>query len=164
MKVRYLKRLPNLLLLVLLLAPQSAFACGEGIYAMNQGARHQGYLAPHLATVLIYNNQETVPAATKAVYRGLVQAGHTVEVARTPEQLAVALRDRRYDVVIADYDQIDAVGKQVKPVAGTDLLPIVTHGQRSANDWRGRFRFSLVDGASLNQYLKLINQLVKDRT
>lgn len=151
------------MLLVALSAPQSGFACGEGIYTMHQGSRHQGYLAPNLATVLVYNNQETVPAATKAVYRGLMRAGHTVEVARTPEQLANALRGRRYDVVIADFDQIEVVGKHVNPASKTELLPIATHGQRSTNDWRGRFRFLLEDRAGLSQYLKLINQLVKDK-
>lgn len=163
MKPRYLERLTSLLLLVALVAPQSAMACGEGIYTMRPGLRHQGYLAPNLATVLVYNNQETVPAATRAVYRGLVQAGHTVEVARTPEQLANALRERRYDVVIADLDQIEVVGKNVDPASKTELLPIAANGQRSTGDWRGRFRFLLEDRASLSQYLKLINQLVKDK-
>ncbi|HVK52719.1 MAG TPA: hypothetical protein VM469_13390 [Pseudoxanthomonas sp.] len=163
MKPRYLERLTSLLLFVALVAPPSAMACGEGIYIMRPGLRHQGYLAPNLATVLVYNNQETVPAATKAVYRGLVQAGHTVEVARTPEQLANALRERRYDVVIADFDQIEAIGKHVDSASKTKLLPIATKGQRSANDWRGRFHYLLEDRASLGQYLKLINQLVKDR-
>ena len=155
--------LPGSLLLVVLLAPQSGFACGEGIYTMSEGSRHRGYLAPHPATVLIYNDQGTVPETTKAVYRGLVHAGHKVEVARNPGQLSTALRDRRYDVVIADYDQIDVIDRQVKPVSRTNLLPIVTNVQRGANSGKERFRFSLTQGASLSQYLKLIDRLVKDR-
>ena len=75
------------LLSVASLAPQPGFACGEGIYTMGEGARHRGYLAPRQATVLIYNDQGTVPEATKAVYRGLVHAGHKVEVARNAGQL-----------------------------------------------------------------------------
>lgn len=164
MKPRNVKLLPYSLLFVALSAPQSGFACGENIYSMNHGLRQQGYLAPHLATVLIYNDQETVPAETKAVYRGLVQAGHTLEVARNPEQLVIALRDHRYDVVIADYEQIDVVDKYVKPASRTKLLPIVTAGQRSADGLHGRFQFLLADRASLGQYLKRINQLVKDGT
>ena len=151
------------LLSVASLAPQPGFACGEGIYTMGEGARHRGYLAPRQATVLIYNDQGTVPEATKAVYRGLVHAGHKVEVARNAGQLSTALRDRRYDVVIADYDQIDVVDLQVDLVSKTSLLPIVTNEQRGTDGWKERFRFSLTQGASLGQYLKLIDKLVKDR-
>lgn len=151
------------LLSVASLAPQPGFACGEGIYTMGEGARHRGYLAPRQATVLIYNDQGTVPEATKAVYRGLVHAGHKVEVARNAGQLSTALRDRRYDVVIADYDQIDVVDLQVDLVSKTSLLPIVTNEQRGTDSWKERFRFSLTQGASLGQYLKLIDKLVKDR-
>lgn len=145
------------------LVPQPGFACGEGIYAMGEGSRHRGYLAPRQATVLIYNDQGTVPEATKAVYRGLVHAGHKVEVARNAGQLSTALRDRRYDVVIAEYDQIDVIDLQVDLVPKTSLLPIVPDKQRSSDGWKERFRFSLTQGASLGQYLKLIDKLVKDR-
>lgn len=157
---------PRMLLLialssVALLTPLSGFACGEGIYAMSEGSRPRGYLAPRPATVLIYNDQGTVPETTKAVYRGLVHAGHKLEVARNPAQLAAALRGRGYDVVIADYDRIEAIDRQVEPVSGTRLLPIVSSQQRSADSARQRFRFSLAQGAGLSQYLKRIDQLVK---
>ncbi len=151
------------LLSAALLTPQPGFACGEGIYTMSEGSRHRGYLAPRPATVLIYNDQGTVSETTKAVYRGLVNAGHKVEVARNPGQLSTALRDHRYDVVIADYNQIDGIDRQVAPASKTSLLPIVTDKQRSADSWKERFRFSLTQGASLGQYLKLIDKLVKDR-
>lgn len=98
------------------------------------------------------------------MYRGLAQAGHTLEVARNPEQLAAALRGRRYDVVIADYDQLGVIGNQVEPASRTRLLPVVTNGRQDANGLRERFRFFLVEGASLGQHLKLIDKLVKDRT
>ena len=151
------------LLSAVLLTPQPGFACGEGIYSMGEGLRHRGYLAPRPATVLIYNNQGTVPETTKAVYRGLVHAGHKVEVARNAGQLSTALRDHRYDVVIADYEQIDVVDRQVEPVSRTSLLPIVNNKQRGTNSWKERFHFSLTQDASLGQYLKLIDKLVKDR-
>lgn len=152
------------MLCVALLAPQPGLACGEGAYNMGKGLRYQGYLAPRPATVLIYNNQATVPAGAKAVYRGLVQTGHTVEVARSPEQAAAALRNHRFDVVIADYDQIDVIGKHIEPASRTRLLPVMTGGAPGANNLRERFRVFLLEGASLGQHLKRIDQLVKDRT
>lgn len=151
-----------LMLSVLLLVPQSGLACGEGIYTMGEGSRHRGYLAPNLATVLIYNDQTVVPEATKTVYRGLVRAGHRVNVARSPGQLATALQEHRYDVVIADYDRLDVIDRQVKPVSKTSLLPILGGQPGGASPSQERFRFSLDKDASLRQYLKLIDRLVKD--
>lgn len=158
-------RIPLLgaMLLVAVLTPQRGYACGEGLYTMGEGSRHRGYLAPRPATVLIYNDQGTVPEATRAVYRGLARAGHRLEVARNPEQLAAALRAHRYDVVIADYDQIGNIGRQAEPAAKASLLPILSDAQRDARDWRQRFRYSLTQGASLGQYLKLIDRLTRDR-
>ncbi len=156
--------LPSLLVALAAWVSLPAGACGEGIYVMSESSRHQGYLAPRLATVLVYNDQAAVPEATKAVYRGLVHAGHTLEVARNPAQLAIALQQRRYDVVIASYDQIDVVAEQVAPSTEVALLPVLTATQRGANGWRQRFRFSLAQDASLGQYLKRIYQLVKQRT
>lgn len=66
-------------------------------------------------------------------------------------------------MVIADYDQIDVVDLQVDLVSKTSLLPIVTNEQRGTDSWKERFRFSLTQGASLGQYLKLIDKLVKER-
>ncbi len=155
--------LPGLLIALAVGVPLTAGACGEGIYVMSESSRHQGYLAPRLATVLVYNDQAKVPDATKAVYRGLVHAGHTLEVARDLEQLAIALQHRQYDVVIASYEQIDAVGKQVAPGPQAAMLPVLTLAQSRADGWRQRFRFSLVQDSSLGQYLKRIDQLVKQR-
>lgn len=157
-----MKRSVFLLLSVVLLMPQSGFACGEGIYTMSEGSRHRGYLAPRLATVLIYNDQAVVPEASKTVYRGLASAGHRVNIARNPGQLATALEERRYDVVIADYDRLDVIDRQIKPVSKTRVLPIVSSQHGDASGRNERFRFSLSEDASLRQYLRLIDRLVKD--
>lgn len=145
-----------------LLTPQSGLACGEGLYTMGQSSRHQGYLAPHSATVLIYNDQATVPESTKAVYRGLVRAGHTVEVARDQGQLATALRDRSYDVVIANYEKLGILEGQAEAVSEAKILPVLDK-QRSAKGGQERFRLALSQDASLGQYLKLIDRLVTNR-
>lgn len=149
---------------IMLLAPTAGWACGEGIYAMGDGSRHQGYLAPRLATVLVYNDSPVVADRTKAVYRGLVRAGHQVEVARNPAQLSTALHDHRYDVVIAGYDQVGAIVSQAGPAIGPGLLPVLTGQQREGKQWRDRFRHALADDSSLGQYLRLIDQVMKTRT
>ncbi|HXI14734.1 MAG TPA: hypothetical protein VNM48_00085, partial [Chloroflexota bacterium] len=144
-----------------LAAPQAGLACGEGIFNMGQGLRYQGFLAARPATVLVYDADRKPAADRIAVYRGLGRAGHKLTVAHSPEELAEALRQRRYDVVIAGFSKLGTIGTQLSAGApAARVLPIVDRSQVNAPEVRGRF--VLLDGASLGQYLKLISQLMKD--
>jgi hypothetical protein len=138
-----------------------ANACGEGQFNMGQGLRYQGYLAPHPATVLVYDE---AAGDRKALYTGLQKAGHKVTVVGTSDALSQALRTGRYDVVIADFDdaaalQSRASGTSAKP----GVLPVVARNRRNAPEVSSRFKLFLLDGASLGQYLKGINQLLSMR-
>lgn len=153
-----------LLLAGTLAAIPPALACGEGLFNMGGGLRYQGYLAPRPATVLVYDNERTPSADRIAVYRGLVRAGHRLSIAHSPDELAQALRERRYDVVIAGLDKIVAVTAQTSAEAATPkLLPVIERSQRNAPAVRDHFSLFLLDGASLGQYLKVINQALLPR-
>lgn len=136
-----------------------AQACGEGQFNMGQGLRYQGYLAPRPATVLVYDDGAT---DRKALYAGLQKAGHKVTVVGNQAALLQALGARRFDVVISDFDQVDAVAAHAGAVKPR-VLPVVERSRRNAPEVRSRFNLFLLDGASLGQYLKLINQLVQVR-
>lgn len=153
-----------LLTILLLAASGHAQACGEGLFNMGQGLRYQGYLAPRPAALLVYDMQRSPAADRIAVYRGLVRAGHRLTIAHSPDELALALRQRRYDVVIAGYDNVDLVAARTSGAASTaKLLPVVARSQRNAPIVRSRFGLFLLDGASLGQHLKSIDQLLKGR-
>lgn len=156
--------LATALLITALLAPGPVQACGEGLFNMGQGLRYQGYLTPRPAVVLVYD-RERAPAADRiAVYRGLVRAGHRLTIAHSPDELALALRQQRYDVVIAGYDNVDLVAARASGAASTaKLLPVVARSQRNAPTVHSRFALFLLDGASLGQHLKSIDQLVKGK-
>lgn len=143
-------------------AASPAFACGEGIFHMGDGLRYQGYLAPRPATVLVFDDNGTPRAEKIAIYRGLVQAGHRLSIAHNAEELAQAMQERRYDVVIADFSELGVVGAAAHSAAHAPrLLPVVQRSQRDAPGLRSRFEVFALDGASLGQYLKLINRLMK---
>jgi hypothetical protein len=145
----------------LALASPSAKACGEGQFNMGQGLRYQGYLAPHAATVLVYDDGAT---DRKALYAGLQKAGHKVTVVESADAMSQALRANRYDVLIADFD--DAVTVQSHAAgAGTKhgVLPVVALDRRHAPELSSQFKLFLVEGASLGQYPKSINQLLSLR-
>lgn len=145
-----------------LAAASPVFACGEGIFHMGDGLRYQGYLAPRPATVLVFDDERTPRAEKIAFYRGLVQAGHRLSIAHSADELAQAMRQRRYDVVIADFSQVGMVGAAATSASTTPkLLPVVPRNQRDAPGLRSRFEVFALDGASLGQYLRLINRLMK---
>ena len=154
----------TLLAAMLLFTPGPARACGEGLFNMGQGLRYQGYLAPRPAALLVYD-LDRAPAENRiAVYRGLVRAGHRLTIAHDPDELALALRQQRYDVVIAGYDNVDMVAARASGAASTArMLPIVARSQRNTPTVRNRFALFLLDGASLGQHLKNIDQLVKGK-
>ena len=163
-----MKRLPSLapaaVFAAALLAASSVLACGEGAFNMGQGLRYQGYLAPRPAVLLIYADP-TQARQEAMVYRGLQQAGHKVTVVSDRDALAQAVRAHRFDIAIADLDQIDAINTLlVQASLKPRLLPVVHRGARNAPALRGFNNMYLLDGASLGQYLKLINQLVRART
>lgn len=143
-------------------AASPVFACGEGIFHMGGGLRYQGYLAPRPATVLVFDDNRTPRAEKIAFYRGLVQAGHRLSIAHSADELAQAMQERRYDVVIADFSELGVVGAAAPSAARTPmLLPVIPRSQRDAPGLRSRFEVFALDGASLGQYLKLINRLMR---
>jgi hypothetical protein len=137
-----------------------ANACGEGQFNMGQGLRYQGYLAPHPATVLVYDE---AAGDRKALYTGLQKAGHKVTVVGTSDAMSQALRTDRYDVVIADFDDAAALQARAGTSAKPGVLPIVARNRRNAPEVSSRFKLFLLDGASLGQYRKGINQLLSMR-
>ena len=146
--------------LSLALTCSPASACGEGQFNMGQGLRYQGYLAPHPATVLVYDD---AASAHKALYAGLQKAGHKVTVVGSAGAMAQALQVGRYDVVIADFDDAAALQSRTSNLAKPGVLPVVARNRRNAPEVNSQFKLFLLDGASLGQYLKGINQLLSMR-
>lgn len=143
------------------LAASASLACGEGQFNMGQGMRYQGYLAPRPATVLVYDDAgSSADAADRAkLYKGLEMAGHRVTVVEDASAFSTAVAGKRYDVVIADLSDVDQLSADAGLVASqARLLPVVDRKSRNAPDLRTRFGLVLVEGASLGQYLKVINQ------
>lgn len=135
-------------------------ACGEGQFNMGQGLRYQGYLTPRPATVLVYDDGA---AGRRALYAGLQKAGHKVTVVDNTADLSQTLRQRRFDVVISDVDNVTTIENGAgNTTAQPHLLPVVERSRRNAPDVRNRFRVFLLEGASLGQYLKSIDLLVKE--
>ena len=148
------------LFLALCLLPASlALACGEGQFNMGHGLQYQAYLAPRPATVLVYSGAGETPAQRDALVKGLRDSGHKVTAVADADAMAQALRGQHFDVLIADYADIDlaASSAQSAGTAAPALVPVVAKSMRRDPSLQQRFRAFVLDGASLGQYLKSIN-------
>ena len=147
-------------ILALVLLPAGlALACGEGQFNMGHGLQYQAYLAPRPATVLIYSGAGETAAQRDALVKGLRDSGHKVTAVADAGAMATALQAQHFDVLIADYEDIDAAASQAQ-AAGANapaLVPVVARSMRRDPGLKERFRSFVLDGASLGQYLKSIN-------
>ena len=156
MKIQYLART---FVLGALMASGAALACGEGQFNMGQGLRYQGYLAPRPATVLVYPAAGESPEHTAALVKGLRDSGHKVTAVADAGELASALNSQHFDVLIADYENIDtaASSAQAASTGAPAVLPVVERSMRKDPDLKARFANFVLAGASLGQYLKSID-------
>lgn len=158
--MKFLSFLSSTLATALALAPTHSLACGEGQFNMGQGLKYQVYLAPRPATVLVYADDagESSPARRQALISGLRASGHKVTEVHDDAALAQAIQGQHFDVLIASYENIDKVSTAGRADGATPtLLPVVARNQRNSPELKQRFGNFLLDGASLGQYLKSIN-------
>ena len=143
-----------------LLASGAALGCGEGQFNMGQGLRYQNYMAPRPATVLVYPAAGESAEHRAALAKGLRDSGHKVTMVSSASEMDDALRAQHFDVLIADYENIDAAasGAQSAANGAPAVLPVVDRQMRKDPGLKARFANFVLEGASLGQYLKSIDQ------
>jgi hypothetical protein len=112
---------------VLVLGEAVASACGDKFVLLGRGARVARSKFP--SKILIYMNPASrVPAADKEfhVEAVLKAAGHKAQVAENEAEVEKALASGKYDLVLADYNDVPALRKDAaslpsKPV----VLPLL---------------------------------------
>jgi hypothetical protein len=156
MNARMLTKLS--LFVAAVLGPSAVLACGEMMFNAGKGLPFQSYIAPRPADVLILHSA----ANDDAYYEALERAGHHLTLVLDPSDLEYELEQHDYDIVIADYDAIEAVPASLasNSAARPRLLPIVARSARKSPQVRERFKQILLEGASLGQVLTMINRVV----
>jgi len=145
-----------LVLAAMLLGPSAVFACGEMMFNAGKGLPFQSYLAPRPADVLILHSN----ANDDAYYEALERAGHRLTLVLDPRDIETQLQEHNFDIVIADYDSLDAMPAAVASNAGPRFLPVVARSARKNPQVRERFEQILLEGASIGQVLTVINRVV----
>jgi len=156
-----------LLALALSTVSLAAQACGEVMSRMGGALRYHAFITRHPADVLIYAGPQGLQRgdADRAQFHdNLERAGHTVTVLTDPDALAQALSTHTYDVVIASAGDMDTVSAQLAKAAREPaLIPILPHDMPDPSALRERFPRMVSEDASLNQFLKSIEQSMKAR-
>lgn len=156
--MKFAKSIKTILLMTLAASPVGVFACGEMMFNAGRGLPFQSYRAPTPADVLVL----WTDASHDAYYAELERAGHTITLVDTAEDMAWELEQNHFDIVIADFDSLSVVPEQVVAGSGSGprLLPIVARKLRKSPQVRDRFDQYLIEGASLGQYLTVINRVL----
>jgi len=104
-----------------------ASACGDKFVLLGRGSLVARSKFP--STILIFMNPSSrVPAADKEfhVEAILKAAGHKAQVAESPADVQKALASGKYDLVLADFDDVPALRKEAASVASKPVvLPIL---------------------------------------
>jgi hypothetical protein len=150
-----------ILVVALCLTATEAEACGELMLRTLDTMRFHAFVTHHPATILLYSVDGSArpSAQTTRLHDGIEKAGHKVNMARGPEELAKALASRKYDVVVAYADDLVAVTTQIaKASREPTLIPVLNGG---ADERKMRARFPHLVSGDLSDLLRAIEQSVK---
>ena len=137
------RRKASFLLVALLLAVPDGHACGDKFLMVGRGSRFQrAYVALHPASLLVVNAKVT---GQRELQTALKLAGHSVRLAE-PDHVGETFASGRFDFVLADFHDIDTVGRIV-PTA--PLLPVIDASSRNDfNEAAKRYKCLLGHGRS----------------
>ena len=151
-----------ILAVVIFLSATEAQACGELILRSLGTMRYHPFVTRHPAQILLYAGDGAVkhpPGFEVKLHGFLEKAGHKVVIARDPEELAKALAEHHYDVVIAPGDDMVSVtSRTTKESSEPIVIPVLNNG---TDDRQMRARFPRVVTGNLNDLLKAIEESMK---
>lgn len=106
-----------------------ANGCGDKLLVLGRGIRLEALLGNRTAKILAYQHTGTHGAeliADLEFQSALKSAGYQLRVVRDTEELEVALRLGKYDLVVADIADASAVEPAIQSVVGAPaLVPIL---------------------------------------
>ena len=109
----------------------SANACGDKLLVLGRGIRLGTLLGNRTAKIIAYQHTGTHGAeliADPEFQSALKNAGYQLRVVRDTEELEVALRLGKYDLLVADIADATAVEPAMQSVSGAPVLvPILYH-------------------------------------
>jgi hypothetical protein len=154
------------LLLVVALSARDAQACGEVMYRMGGALRYHAFVTRHPAQILVYQGsvaRTSTSSDPENFHENLEKAGHKVTQVGSADDLAKALASQHYDVIIAYAADVPAISNQISHLAPEPtLISVFTNGS-DEHAIRQQYPMALNEDANLNQFLKVIEQSMKEK-
>ena len=114
---------------VILLSGIPSNACGDKLLVLGRGIRLEALLGSRSAKILAYQHAGTHGAeliADPEFQSALKNSGYQLHVVRDTEELEVAMRLGKYDLLLSDFADASAVEQTAQSVGSTPaLLPIL---------------------------------------
>jgi len=108
----------------------AAEACGDKLLALGRGVRFaRAYKAPHPASILVFERSDGSKGSAKAdieLVSLLLQAGHSVSVAYSTDELKKAVQARSFDLIMLGGQDADAVETMLRTMTvRPTLVPVL---------------------------------------
>jgi len=143
---------------ILSLVADSALACGESLFRVGKGVAFRQYTAPLPGSIIAVATTE----AELLMIEQLVAAGHDVHVVAEPSQIRDELGEHEFDIVLAYYNQRDAVAAQTGESRAV-YIPVAMHDTREEREAEDLYERSLASDDSVKTFLKTIHRALKAR-
>jgi hypothetical protein len=132
-----------------------ASACGESLFRVGRGAAYRAQTAPLPGNVLLVAPSEEA----KALAERLAAAGHKVHIVETANLISDELKNGKYDIVLASYNDRELVAAQTAG-ATAKYVPVATEeGQKEAAAQSYERYLSRDD--DFTQFLRVIHRTLK---
>ena len=108
----------------------NASACGDKLVLLSWGFRFQPTVSAHPASVLMFARPKSRTAAIAEISkRALEQAGHKFRTVQNIDEVTEALNSARYDLILADVEDMPAIEQRMGSISATPLfVPVVYKG------------------------------------
>jgi len=132
-----------------------ANACGESLFRVGRGAAYRAQTAPLPGNVLLVAPSEEA----KALAERLAAAGHKVHIVETANLISDELKNGKYDVVLASYNDRELVAAQTAG-ATAKYVPVATEEGQKDLAAQSYERYLSADD-DFTQFLRVIHRTLK---
>ena len=143
-------------------------ACGDKLLLVGRGIRFQHAYSSHPANVLIFANTTPNGAALRnpKLQETLKKAGHKLQTVEAAPQLDAALKSGKVDVVLADFQDMAAIARELQASASKPTaLPVLFKASKADLIAAQKYyQFALKAPADDIHVLAAINEVMKVRS
>jgi hypothetical protein len=154
---------------VVLAGAIAAQGCGDKLLALGRGVRFaRAYKAPHPASILLFERADGSKGSAKAeaaLASLLQQAGHSVSVSRTPEEVQKTVQARPVDLVMLSANDAEAIGAMLRALpARPTLVPVLYKPKKTdLAATEQRYHWAIAAPANPGPLLATIDAAVQSR-